>query len=148
MILTNEMLEKELNIVKEKAEKIEKYWEDCDNEVLDCDDASWEVSKIEETYVSNLSMYMISRELDKKVQRKEDEQYDVTKIRISEDDEKRYRDYDKKVLKIMNPEWKDEKISKELSMLYLFSGFAIGKDLKKDEYVLEEGFIRKKEKEI
>jgi len=141
---------KQLEEAQEKAklmkEEIDSLWRDCDNNILDCDEASDMVDVLRDGSIKNLSMYLAVKNLDEEYNRKnESEQYDVTKIKISEEDEDKYKEYDKKLLSILNPEWTEEHISKEIGMLYLMSGFAVDKNLKAGEFRLEEGFIRKRE---
>lgn len=142
--MTKELLNKNIEEVKEFKNKIDLLWKQCEEKKMDCDEASYQVEEIEKNSINHLSMYLIVKILDKTHNRKEDEQYDVTKIKISKEAEEEYRKHDKEVLSIINSDWTEEKINKEISWIYLMSGFVVDKDLTNFEIKVEDGFKRKK----
>ena len=145
-LITVKQLDESLIKTKELKQKIDFLWKNCDDNTMDCDEVSFNVDSLEKEFYNNLSMYIAVKNLDNIYNRKDDEQYDVAKIKISEEDEKVYKEYDRKNLELFYTDWKKEKIDKEIGMLYLFNGFSINMDFKKNEFKLEEGFIIKKEK--
>ena len=140
-MLTNEELKNALKEVEKSRIEIDSLWEKCDNEEIDCDEVAELTSELEDKAFNNLSMYLIVKELDKEHKRNSNQQYDVTKIKISKDDDERYRKNDLELIRILKPDWTESKISKEIGMLYLFSGFAVDESLAIGEFKLEENFI-------
>lgn len=143
-MLYKELLDDNLLIAKKLIDEINLLWKACDDNELDCDDVSENVKLLEDKGMNALSMYLMVIELDKIHKRTENQMYDVTKIRISKEAEDEYKEYDKKLLSIMNPDWTELKIDKEIGMLYLFSGFVVDDNLEKYQLKVSDGFIKER----
>lgn len=117
------------NIEKSKLlkEEIDQKWNIVDT--LDEDESFnliYELEEKEKTFSSYLSIYSLSSLFDEHIHREEGISYDVTKIFISEKTYDEFRSIDKKVLDIFYKDrYSEQYLLKQLSMLYLFSGFSV-----------------------
>jgi len=126
-------------------EKVTDLWKEIDKETDSDDKVNIMIEQAEELEKSMgdcLSLYAIVNVLDKDVERKESEQYDVTKVYISEENLAKMKKNDTEVAKLMFDYMKEEKIAGEVSMFYFMSGLSTDPDLNNESIDLREGFLR------
>lgn len=118
-----ENLEKAKSLKKEVDEKWNLVDTLDENESFDL---VYELEEKEKTFSSYLSIYSLSSVFDKHIGRSDKMAYDVTKIWISEKTYDELKSLDKEILDIFYKErYSEQYLAKQLSMLYLFSGFSI-----------------------
>ena len=142
MILTDDEKIYGLGQVKEIKQNIDTLWDDCHNNDIDCDEVSYKVSELEKKGTDLLSSSFMARKLDTQHSRKDNEQFDVTKIKISSEDGKSFQEYDREILSILFPEWTDVKLNKEVGLLNLFYGFVVDNSLTKGNFIIADNFIK------
>ena len=143
----NEIDEYFIDFKKDK-EWIDKQWDLCDREELDCEEVYHNIKEKENKMIDCLSIYIISQRIDKLIDRKENEQFDVTKIKISEDLDNKMRVFDKKLMNIIYGDtYTDSKIEKDISMIHFMSGFSVDKNIKDNKIYILKDVIRRKDNE-
>ena len=131
------------NDFKKDKEWINEQWALCDREELDCDEVAYSVKEKEAKIIGNLSMYIMSKRIDKLIDRKENEQFDVTKIKISEELDIKMRKFDTDLMTLIYGDtYTESKIEKDVSMLHFMSGFSIDKDIKDNNIYILENVVR------
>jgi phosphoketolase len=114
------------NNVKLLKDDIDKKWILVEKEELDFDEVSYLEDQLKEEYLNNLSVYSLVSILDSHIPRKENQQFDVSKIYVSMKTYEIMKESDKKILSYIWSElYTPKKIDKEVGMLHLFSGFAV-----------------------
>jgi uncharacterized protein YdcH (DUF465 family) len=94
-------------------------------------------SKMDNCY----SMFSCVDLLDNKVQRKENEQYDVTKICVNETTYEEMKEHDRNILGLKSI-YSEQRNEKEVSMLHFMSGFCVDNSVGDFEILLKEGYLR------
>lgn len=139
-----------IKIAKEKKKEINAIWAKCelteeDPNYLWPEEASEQTDKIEKYILHNcLSMYALCYYFDKFIDKPEDMLYNVTRVWIPEELNQRSKTHDKELLKELK-ELSEEELNKEMSWLYLFSGFAVDKEITQIEF--REGYLEKRREE-
>ena len=124
-IFTQEQLGEFLNEAKLLAKEIDGLYKEIDS-VEYYDEESYETLDFKRKQLTKcMSSYRTVIELDKIFPNRKDRQYDVTKIYIHPETEELYKEYDFNIMKLIYPDMKKKTISKEISMFYLMSGFAV-----------------------
>ena len=136
-----EFFEKNLKAAEKLSIEIRDLWRKCDNEEEDFSLTCQLVEDKESSFLDYFSLYALVRYFDKNIERKEFEQYDCTKICISKETDDLLKEHDKKIIKLMNPDFTEEVINKEISFMYLFSGLKVVKNAG-NKILFESDFLR------
>ncbi len=101
------------------------------------------IEKFDKKKNNYFSMYLIVPWLDKKIKRKKEQQYDVTKIYISTNLEQTMKEYDRKIMNLFFPYMSKEKQKKEIAWLHFGFGFAIDDTLYSNLICLKDHYFKK-----
>ena len=137
---------KKLESAKKLKNWIDKQWNLCEQGEKDCDEVDFITRKQVDNFLAkNLSFNSFVRIFDKKIDRKDNQEYDVTKIIMSKEDQDKFFDYDLTLLKIFKGDfYKENKLKSDISMYHLMSGFKI-KDIPSGFVFLEDNVLKEKE---
>jgi len=101
----------------------------------------YEKSYITEQEIANkISLFAMSNLFDSYIDRKENQQYDVTKISISESNYNKMKSFDIEIINLLEF-YSIEGVKREIDMLYFISGFKIDKNLNDTEFRLEDHYL-------
>lgn len=137
--------EDNLNKAKELKKWIKKQWKLCDKKEIDCEDIIDIIEEREKEYSNYISIYSLISLLDSKIERTENQQFDVTKIYVSENTYNKMKEHDLKLLLLKYKDiYKKSKIESQLGMLHLFSGFSVKEGLEDDRIYILQDVLREK----
>ena len=147
VLIPEDLFETNLKEAKRIKSEIDQEFEDIDSgkSKKDFELVYEEANEKRDNFLEkSISMYSLVPELDKVTKRKDDEQYDVSKIVISTEDNSKFMDYDRELLEIFYKDiYSEKKINSEISMLHLMSGFKVLDTAKQGEIIFEENYIKK-----
>lgn len=132
--------ENNLKNVKSLKRWINKQWKLCDEGKLEFEDVSYETEEKSKELGDYFSIYSLVSLLDKNIARTESQQFDVTKIYISENSYNKMKEHDLKIMKIMYKDvYTDKRINSQVGMLHFASGFSVKEGLDDDKiYILND----------
>lgn len=132
--------ENNLKQVKKLKAWIKKQWKLCDQGKIDCEDVVDIIESKEKQYSDFFSIYSLVSLLEENIKRNENQQFDVTKIYVSENTYNKMKDFDLKIMNIIyNGVYKPHKIQSQVSMLHFVSGFAVKEGLEDNKiYILND----------
>lgn len=136
----NSFFENNLKKVKDLKRWIDKQWKLCDEGKLDCDEVSYETEQKAKELGDYFSIYSLVSLLDENIERTSAQQFDVTKIYVSENSYNKMKEHDLKIMKIMYKDvYTDKRINSQVGMLHFSSGFAVKEGLDDDKiYILND----------
>lgn len=103
-----------------------------------------EIEDLEKKYMDFLSLNALIKYFDSFIERKSKQQYDITKIHISNKNNEILKENDRNVLRVMDF-FTETGIEKEVGMYHFIYGLTQDLDNNDIEILFEEGFLKNKE---
>ena len=133
---TLDELQRNIQTAEDVMSNVDKLWSQIDARTLNDDEeeqAYNEIDASKDICADLFSMNILANKFKDYLSRG-DKQYNVSKIHINAKTDAVLKEYDRRIISIFNSDWSEEKISREVGMLYLFSGFRVSDD-SPEEYI-------------